>query len=241
MPLVTSENIDRTIYDLKQKMARIDGGGVPQPSAVTTAANLQSMAPIPSPEWLSQCMDIGGVPRAAVTSVADCPAAHVDMIAATTRASGCVAIVGYPQLALAAIDASGGNLERLVVIPDPAPHAAAVVGTLLEGLDMVFYRPSVDVTPTFARPVEARLHKSQCALVVSGQTWPRAQMNIDVRVVGVTGLGRGSGRIRGIEVDGQVWGKSQPPRSFHAVLGDVDAHGISVGDATAPSLQEVAQ
>lgn len=234
MPDDAVKNIDHTIYDLRKTMARIAG----QPATVESVKP-RAVATLPSPPWLSQAVDTGGIPRAMVTAVADCPAVHVDLLVAATRAGSCVAIVGYPQLALAAIDAAGGDLERVVVIPDPAPHAGAVLGTLVEGVDMVFYRPVSNATPTFARPIEARLHKSRCALVVSGYSWPKAQLNIDAHVVGIRGLGRGYGRVRGVEVDGRVWGKSQPPRRFHAVVGErVDA--VFMSDAN-HELQEIAR
>lgn len=230
----TQQELDHTIYDLRKKMARISG-------KTSTPESFQShvVDTLPSPPWLEQAIDTGGIPRAMVTAVADCPAVHVDLLVAATQAGSCVAIVGYPQLALAAIDAAGGDLERVVVIPDPAPHAAAVLGTLVEGVDMVFYRPAANASPTFARPVEARLHKSRCALVVSGHAWPKVQLNIDAHVVGIRGLGRGYGRVRGVEVDGRVWGKSQPPRRFHAVVGErMDV--VSLSDATS-ELQEMAR
>ncbi|MBC2682177.1 hypothetical protein GSS87_07175 [Corynebacterium sp. 4HC-13] len=213
---------------------------------------------VSGPQWLSATLSAGGVPRSAVTMVADCPAAHVDMLAAVTREGGCVAVVGYPSLALAAVEAAGGDLERMVVVPDPEPHALAVVGTLVEGLDMVLFAPSAPIAPACARPVEARLRKSKCALLVTGYTWPRARLTIDVSMTGVVGLGYGLGRIRGVSIAGRVWGNAQPPCAFHAVLGQKSVcrtaddrktspampgsfMGPFMSDATCDLLREVAQ
>lgn len=238
------KNLDHTIDSLRAKMAQI-GGLVPVPdvptmSPVREVKRAASTVPVVAgPEWLSGALDAGGVPRAGVTAMADCPAVHVDMLAAVTRDGGCVAVVGYPRLAVAAVEAAGGDLERMIVVPDPAPHAMAVLGTLVEGLDMVLFAPASPVTPTFARPVEARLHKSACALLVTGHAWPRARLNIDVAVTGVVGLGRGSGRIRGVEIEGRAWGKSQPPCTFRTVVGESPLAFMS--DATPATLREVAQ
>lgn len=227
--------IDHTIDSLRAKMAQI-GGAVP---VVPAEEKAQPASVLPGPTWLAGALDAGGVPRGAVTAMADCPAAHVDLLAATTQAGSCVAVVGYPRLALAAVDAAGGDLERMVVVPDPAPHVMAVLSTLVEGLDMVLFAPAQVVTPTFARPVEARLHKSRCALVVTGHSWPRARLNVDVAVTGVVGLGRGSGRIRGVEIAGRAWGKAQPPSTFYTVLGE---RAPEIVDATVvPLCREVAQ
>lgn len=181
------------------------------------------------PEWLADQLAGGGLARGAVTAMADCPAAVVDILAHVTANGGCAAVVGYPNLALAAVAAAGGELSRLIIVPDPAPHVGAVLSTLAEGVDLVVYVPTQRVTPTFARPVEARLRKSSCALLSCGAPWPGARLNLDVQVAGVHGLGRGSGRIRSIGVAGRVWGKGQPPQRITAELtGRRDSAGSQV-------------
>ena len=184
----------------------------PEPAAVGRARVLGM------PEWLAGQLAGGGLARGAVTAMADCPAAVVDILAHVTANGGCAAVVGYPNLALAAVAAAGGELSRLIIVPDPAPHVGAVLSTLAEGVDLVVYVPVQRVTPTFARPVEARLRKSSCALLSCGAPWPGARLNLDVQVAGVHGLGRGSGRIRSISVAGRVWGKGQPPQRITAEL-----------------------
>lgn len=202
-------------------------------------APLRAVAPEPAtvgrtrvlgmPEWLAGQLAGGGLARGAVTAMADCPAAVVDILAHVTANGGCAAVVGYPNLALAAVAAAGGELSRLIIVPDPAPHVGAVLSTLAEGLDLVVCVPVQRVTPTFARPVEARLRKSSCVLLSCDVPWPGARLNLDVQVSGVHGLGRGSGRIRSIGVTGRVWGKGQPPQRIMAELtGHRDGAGSQV-------------
>lgn len=203
------------VAELRDRIATISGR--PPAVPVTTGRT------VTVPEWLRVSLAAGGLPRGAVTAADNCPAALVDMLTSLTADGGCAAVVGYPRLALAAVAAGGGNLERLIVVPDPAPHATAVLGTLVEGVDMVLYAPAGEVSPSAARPVEARLRTSDCALLVCAgvRSWPGARLHLSWHVDGVTGLGGGSGRVRGVSVVGQAWGQRQPPQSFTGAVGEV--------------------
>lgn len=224
---------------------RVEGGAPRGGSAPGGDGRDRTDGVVPVPGWLSGSLVAGGLPRGAVTAADDCPAALVDLLTTLTAGGGCAAVVGYPRLALAAVAAGGGELERLVLVPDPTPHAAAVVGTLAEGLDMVLYAPPAAVTPSSARPVEARLRRGRCALLVcSGvRSWPGARLHLSWRTAGVTGLGVGSGRVRGVSVVGQAWGQGQPPQTFRGTVGAGGCAGVAgtAGTAgTARAVQETA-
>lgn len=248
----SDNTIDTTISLLREKMQRIEGRGPAtalQHSAQGTAegrveggvesgAGRGHAGVAPAPSWLAPHLAGGGFPRGTATQVSACPAALVDILAALTAQGGCAAVVNHPRLALAAVEAAGGDLERLVIVPDASPHAAAVVATLAEGMDMVVFSASSDANARgelhsgFVRPVDARVNKSTCALLVSGATWPSARHHVEVDVHAVHGLGRGSGRVRGIELVGKTWGKAQPPQRFQATIG---APGIHVPEHLAHS------
>ncbi len=242
-----------TIASLRRKMQQIESGGAPMASASSAAVlgsapvgkgasqrkesqRRDSVRVAPVPAWLAEHLPGGGVARGQATQISDCPAVLVDVLAHLTAQGMCVAVVDYPRLAIAAVAAAGGDVERLVLVPDSTPHTAAVLGTLVEGMDVVLFAAggqlgkqggggavSSTVAPTFARPVEARLRKSECALLVCGKAWPQARMHVELQVCGVLGLRRGSGRIRAVEVAGRVWGKAQPPSAVRATIG---AEGI---------------
>lgn len=250
-----------TIARLRRKMQQIESGGAPMASA-SSAAVLESapagkgasqrkelhrensvrVAPVSA--WLAEHLPGGGVARGQATQISDCPAVLVDVLAHLTAQGMCVAVVDYPRLAIAAVAAAGGNVERLVLVPDSTPHTAAVLGTLVEGMDVVLFAAGGQlgkqggqsgqsgrssggsVNPTFARPVEARLRKSECALLVCGKAWPQVRMHVELQVCGVLGLRRGSGRIRAVEVAGRVWGKAQPPSAVRATIGAESVAGI---------------
>lgn len=268
-----------TIASLRRKMQQIESGGAPIASA--SSATVLESAPAgkgalqrkeaqskelrrensvrvaPVPAWLAEHLPGGGVVRGQATQISDCPAVLVDVLAHLTAQGMCVAVVDYPRLAIAAVAAAGGNVERLVLVPDSTPHTAAVLGTLVEGMDVVLFAAGGQlgkqggqsgqggrssggsVTPTFARPVEARLRKSECALLVCGKAWPQARMHVELQVCGVLGLRRGSGRIRAVEVAGRVWGKAQPPSAVRATIGAEDVIGAESVAGTAGTVGTV--
>lgn len=230
----SGKSLEQTVEQLRSRIRAVEtsstrAGGA-MSAAATSARSVQTdvrQSVVGAPSWLARVLVHGGMPRAAATSISDCPSALVHILAAVTARGGCAAIVQYPALALAAIQAAGGDLERLVIIPDAQPHVAAVLGTLVEGLDMVVYRPDTggsQIAPTFARPVEARLRKSNCALLAVGSEWPQSRLHINLEITGVFGLGQGSGRIRGLEIQGNVWGKAQPPVRIQGSLGATWQH-----------------
>lgn len=251
-----------TIASLRRKMQQIESGGVPMASASSAAVlgsapagkgasqrkesqRRDSVRVAPVPAWLAEHLPGGGVARGQATQISDCPAVLVDVLAHLTAQGMCVAVVDYPRLAIAAVAAAGGDVERLVLVPDSTPHTAAVLGTLVEGMDVVLFAAggqlgkqggggavSSTVAPTFARPVEARLRKSECALLVCGKAWPQARMHVELQVCGVLGLRRGSGRIRAVEVAGRVWGKAQPPSAVRATIGAEDVIGAEGIEST---------
>lgn len=210
------------VAELRSRIATIGDGGR---GTTGDLPEVDHASRVPVPGWLSEALVAGGLPRGAVTAVDDCPAALVDLLTTLTADGGCAAVVGYPRLALAAVAAGGGDLERLILVPDPTPHATAVVGTLVEGVDMVVYAAPAAVSPSAARPVEARLRRSRCALVVCAgvRSWPGSRLHLSWRTDGVTGLGAGSGRVRGVSVVGQAWGQAQPPQTFRGTVGADDA------------------
>ncbi|WP_426718101.1 hypothetical protein [Corynebacterium auriscanis] len=224
--MVNAAAFDNAIEDLRAKIQLIEGGGPASTTAVQ--AGIAEPTSVHVPPWLRDALAGQGFARGAVSQVENCPAALIHCVAAATAQGNCVAIVNYPSLALAAIDAAGGDLERVVFIPDATPHTAAVLGTLAEGMDMILYHPVASdgmdaagrLAPTYVRPIEARLRKSECALVVCGAQWPGARLHVNWQITGVRGLGKGSGRVKAVELTAKAWGKSQPPRTVHAVIGE---------------------
>ncbi|MGV0362831.1 hypothetical protein ACUY2X_12225 [Corynebacterium minutissimum] len=163
------------------------------------------------PEGLSALLPSGGLPRKQATACAACAALVVELVSHVSAAGGHVGIVGWPDLLLAQV-AEEGDVSRVIVVPDPGAEPWAVTGVLCEGLDLVVHKGLGELSPTRARPVLAKVRGGQAALLTVGVRLPGTVTEIDADVVAVRGVGRGSGRIRGVDIEVRVASKSARPR-----------------------------
>ena len=168
---------------------------------------------------LSLVLPNGGLPRQAVTHVSDTPALIVELIGQVTGAGGRAGVVGWPELSYAGIDADA--LERVVAVPDAGLDDLSVAGVLAEGLDLVVLRTRTELrlSPVRARPLLARLRKGNAALVAVNVAVPSPALRISGQVAQFHGIGRGTGRIRGIDVHVRATAKGWPGATATLTLG----------------------
>ena len=161
---------------------------------------------IPGP--VGELLPGGGVARRQVTELNDCPPLAVELATRVTAAGGFVAVVGWAELALAQV-AEEGQLGRIIAVPDPGAQPWSVTGVLVEGMDLVIHHGQpVDLTPTKARPVLAKLRAGRAALLTVGPHVPGTALRLEGEVVTYRGIGRGTGRIRGMDIEVRVRGKA---------------------------------
>ena len=208
------------IAELRARMAAI-GGEVPQ-QVVEDGDTLAVGG------GLSLMLPNGGLPRQAVTHVSDTPALIVELIGQVTGAGGRAGIVGWPELSYAGIDADA--LERVVAVPDAGLDDLSVAGVLAEGLDLVVLhtRSPFQLTPVRARPLLARIRKGQAALVCVNVEVPSPALTVTGRLASFHGIGRGTGRITGIDFDVRAETKGYRPASARVTLG-AGATGVTGG------------
>lgn len=172
------------------------------------------------PADLARILPGGGLARRMVTEVADCPALVVELIAHTTSAGGHVGVVGWPELSLAGVVESG-RLERIITVPDPGVDPLGITAVLVEGLDLVVARwpAPLELSPVRARPLLGKLRGGVAALVLVGASVTAPSMRIDAAVTTFRGIGTGTGRIRGVDIDVRVTAKGQRPASGTVTVG----------------------
>lgn len=123
------------------------------------------------------------------------------LLAGPSRQGAWCAVVGTPALGLAAAAEAGIDLARLALVPRPGREWAAVVGALLDGLDVVVVQPPARVGSGPARRLAVLARERRAALVVVGEgaaSWPEPpDLRLAVEGESWLGLGRGHGHLRG--------------------------------------------
>ena len=166
---------------------------------------------------LARLLPAGGLARRQVVHCANCPALVVELICHLTARDGYVGVVGWSDLLIAQV-AEEGAIERVVTVPDPGLESWMVAGVLAEGLDLVVHHgPPGEVSPTKARPVLAKVRGGRAAVLTVGTRLPGTAVGIGARVSAYRGVGKGSGRIRGVDMDVEVTSKQATSRGVLTV------------------------
>lgn len=144
----------------------------------------------------------GGLPRGSTIQLPPGePSLLLGLLAAPSAAGSWAALVGLSGVGGEAAAASGVDLGRLALIPDPGPRWATVVSAALDGIDLVVVRapeggPGSRLRTVDARRLSARARVQSRVLLVAG-TWPEGA-DLTLRVIHSRwdGLGPGCGHLR---------------------------------------------
>ena len=117
------------------------------------------------------------------------------LAAGASAAGAWCAVVGLPQLGVAAAADAGLNPDRMLLIPDPGPNWPQVVASLLDGCDLVLLGPPGRLPAQARRKLEATVRRFGGVLLVAGE-WDGAQVRLLVTEQEWTGIGAGHGRLR---------------------------------------------
>ncbi|MBF6337414.1 hypothetical protein IU450_16130 [Nocardia abscessus] len=201
-----------TLDELRRRMAAVPGRGESAAHRVPLD-NGAPRAALPVPAALAPLLPDGGLVKGSVVAYTGASSLLAGLLAAVTERGGHAAVVGMPRLGLLAAVEMGAQLRRLAVISDPGPDPVEVAAVLLDGLDLVVLGLGGGaVAPARSRVIAARARNKGATLVVADGRWPGASLQLDARVAGYTGLGRGRGRLRSLGLTVEVRGKAGPPR-----------------------------
>lgn len=174
-------------------------GPVVRRSKVSRVVERQEVADpalVPLPESLRELVPGGGLAAGQTVACSGGQGLLVSVLAAATAAGRRCAVVGYPQLGLAAVAAEGGDLSRLACVPAAGADPGAVASVLLDGMDLVLLDPACGrIAPARARVLAGRARTGGAVLLVGAEDWPNADLRLEAAPARATGLDRGYGRI----------------------------------------------
>jgi hypothetical protein len=136
----------------------------------------------------------GGLRPGTVTVVEGSPALALALTAGLE--DRWCAVVGLPEVHIAAAESMGGDPTRVLLVDDPGRRWTDVVAALTDGCALVLARPPDRPAPQVVRRLTSLARRNGCALVVTGP-WEGANLRLRVETSHWAGLGAGTGHLRG--------------------------------------------
>ena len=96
---------------------------------------------------LRTLLPAGGLPRGSVVAAGRWSLLCLALAAGASAAGAWCAVVGLPQLGVAAAAGTGMNPDRMLLIPEPGPNWPQVVASLLDGCELVLLGPPGRLPP----------------------------------------------------------------------------------------------
>ncbi|WP_344125557.1 hypothetical protein [Luedemannella flava] len=218
-------------------MARLRASGLVR--AASAPADPTGVAHIlPVEPTLARLLPWGGLRRGSTVAVAPGPSTGAtsllySLLAEATAAGAWCAVVGRPDLGLAAAAEAGVQLSRLALVPAPGPDWVSVVAALLDGVDIVVAATPGPVPAATSGRLAARARQRGNVLIPFGQ-WAGVDLTLTVTGGQWHGLEAGRGRLRRRELTVAALGRGGAVRSRRATLWLGDPAPARVPDDMTP-------
>ncbi len=154
---------------------------------------------LPVPSALVPLLPATGLRRGSVVQVAGATSLLLALTAAAAGEEGWAALAALPDIGLVAAAEAGLELGRTVLVPRPGPEAAATLGALVDGFDVVVVGPTRALGDRDRRLLSARL-RTHGAVLLSAGPWPGTDAVLRAGQIRSTGLGNGWGTVQGQEM-----------------------------------------
>ena len=179
----------------------------------------------------------GGLSRGAIYQVDSSSSLLWALLAQpSTRGTWC-ALVGMPDMGLAAAEEMGVNVDRLVLVPYPGQQWFSVLAALIDVVGIVALGSLPAPSDRILSTLTGRLREREATLLVRND-WPRTEASIQVRHQW-SGITQGRGMldehrvlisatprhghpVRTCEILVDAWGTHEVSR--HAAVTDIAAH-----------------
>jgi hypothetical protein len=145
---------------------------------------------------LRELLPKGALARGSVVAAGPWSLLCLALAAGPVAAGAWCAVTGIPEFGVAAAADTGLDPARLLLVPEPGPGWQQAVASLLDGFDLVVFRPAGRVPAEGRRKLEAAARRHGAVLLVAGD-WPGAQVRLRIAAQEWIGIGCGHGRLRG--------------------------------------------
>lgn len=182
-----------------------------------------------------------GLRRGSTIAVSGSVSLLLAIVGAASADGAWCALVGMPVISAEAARDLGVELSRLPLVPCPGTRWVAVVGALLDAVDVVVARAPTRLPDGDIRRLAARARAKQAVFVpytAGAAQWPHADVRLRVDGGSWSGIGPGYGRLRQRQVTVTAQGRGQAARGRSVGLWLPAADG-GVEPFTMPSLAEV--
>lgn len=149
--------------------------------------------------------------HAGATYAVDSASLALAVAAGASQAGAWIGFAGCPDFGAEAAAASGIELSRTVLVPDPGEHWLEVTAALVDVLRVVVLRPPATVSERTAAVLDSRLRHRSAVLVVHGR-WPRVEARLSTVESRWDGLGDGSGQLERRRAGVLVHRGARPPQ-----------------------------
>ena len=117
----------------------------------------------------------GALARGSVVQVTGSTSVLLALAGAASADGAWCALAALPDVGWRAAAAAGLALDRVAVVPRPGPDAAAVVGALVDGFDVLVVGPCPALGERDRRLLGSRL-RTRGAVLLSTHPWPGAHL-----------------------------------------------------------------
>jgi hypothetical protein len=185
----------------------------------------------------------GGLPRGTVVAAGRWGLLCLALAAGASADGVWTALVGLPQVGVAAAAGLGVDPGRMLLVADPGVNWPQIVASLLDGCELVVLRPPVRPSAQVRTRLAAALRRSGSVLVVAGD-WEGARARLSVARQEWAGAGAGHGRLRARRVQVVADGRgpaARPVTQWLWLPGPDGSVGIAGGFTIAGEASVVGQ
>ncbi|WP_170297378.1 hypothetical protein, partial [Georgenia thermotolerans] len=179
---------------------------------------------LPVPDALAPLFPGGALARGGVVQVTGSTSVLLALAGAASADGAWCALAALPDVGWRAAAAAGLALDRVAVVPRPGPDAAAVVGALVDGFDVLVVGPCPALGERDRRLLGSRL-RTRGAVLLSTHPWPGAHLVLRAAARSWDGLGQGWGHLADQELTVRATGRGGAVRA-REVRVQVGAEGM---------------